>query len=109
VELVSFICVIDLIHQKISASSNLASEKLMCLSSSLNKILQSIVDIYNSCDDTHMHIQEKYKKIADTRFLDKDILMVCVACFLFLKNNTLRAVLGEYESLFLELVVKHKK
>jgi len=57
----------------ISGSSNLPPEKLLNLSSSINKILQSIVDIYNSCDDGQMQVQEKFRKIAETRYLDKDI------------------------------------
>lgn len=38
------------------------------------------MDIYNACDDNYMHIQDKYKKISDTRYLDKDIdqLVFCL-------------------------------
>lgn len=64
----------------ISGSSNLPAEKLTSLSASINKLLQLIVDIYNACEDSSLPPEEKFKKIADSRSMDKDIdtLIYCL-------------------------------
>eukprot|EP00026_Physarum_polycephalum_P007583 Phypoly_transcript_07646.p1 GENE.Phypoly_transcript_07646~~Phypoly_transcript_07646.p1 ORF type:complete len:406 (+),score=46.82 Phypoly_transcript_07646:315-1532(+) len=64
----------------ISGSSNLPPDKLNTLSSSLNSLLQLIVNVYNVCEDSSMSQEEKFNKIADFRSVDTaiDQLIFCI-------------------------------